>query len=135
MSSWSDSVFQRCQTSNWIPSDGGLPASSISSTASGIDETIVNGPPLERWHTYVPHEMRAKELDAADWNRYLAEEARIFAALRSEVTQKLDPEDRVPFNRYFDGSPVYPARFSQDFNRSYVLEPAGPPRGAVVLLH
>ena len=24
------------------------------------------GPPLSRWHTYVPHEMKAAELDAAD---------------------------------------------------------------------
>src|SRR5215467_12452819 len=96
---------------------------------------IQRGPPLARWHTYVPHEMRAKELDASDWNRYLAEEGRIFESLRTEVTQKLDPDERVPINRYFDGSPVYPARFSQDFNRSFVLEPDGPPVGAVVLLH
>jgi alpha-beta hydrolase superfamily lysophospholipase len=96
---------------------------------------IQRGPPLARWHTYVPHELRAEELDAADWSRYLAEEARVFEAVRTEVTQKLDPEDRVPLNRYFDGSPIYPAHFSQDFNRSYVLEPAGPPVGAVVLLH
>ena len=96
---------------------------------------IQRGPRLARWHTYVPHELRAKELDAADWSRYLAEEAKIFEAVRTEVTQKLDPEDRVPLNRYFDGSPVYPPHFSQDFNRSYVLEPAGLPVGAAVLLH
>jgi len=41
----------------------------------------------------------------------------------------------VPSNRYFDGSPVYPAHFAQDFNRSFVLEPKGKPIGAVVLLH
>jgi alpha-beta hydrolase superfamily lysophospholipase len=93
------------------------------------------GLPLARWHTYVPHELTAKELDAADWNRYLAEEARIFEGLRVEVTQKLPPDERVPVSRYFDGSPVYPSRFEQDFNRSYVLEPAGAPVGAVVLLH
>ncbi len=93
------------------------------------------GPPLARWHTYVPHELRAKQLDGADWSQYLAEEARIFESLRTEVTQKLDPADRVPLNRYFDGSPVYPEHFSQDFNRSYVLEPEGVPVGAVVLLH
>ena len=34
---------------------------------------IQRGPPLARWHTFVPHELRAKELDAADWGRYLAE--------------------------------------------------------------
>ena len=38
-------------------------------------------------------------------------------------------------NRYFDGSPIYPAHFTQDFNRSYMLEPSGTPVGAVVLLH
>ena len=93
------------------------------------------GPPLAPWHTYVPRELTAQELDAADWSRYLAQEARIFENLRTEVTQKLDPDDRVPVNRYFAGSPVYPGKFAQDFNRSYVLEPAGTPVGAVVLLH
>jgi alpha-beta hydrolase superfamily lysophospholipase len=96
---------------------------------------IQRGPPLARWHTYVPRELRAKDLNAADWPRYLAEEERIFGSVRTEVTQKLDPDDRIPLNRYFDGSPVYPAHFSQDFNRSYLLEPAGAPVGAAVLLH
>jgi alpha-beta hydrolase superfamily lysophospholipase len=93
------------------------------------------GPALSLWHTYVPHELSTAELDAADWNRYLTEEAKIFAAVRTEVTDKLDPQDRAPLNRYFAGSPIYPGRFSQDFNRSFVLEPNGPPVGAVVLLH
>jgi alpha-beta hydrolase superfamily lysophospholipase len=93
------------------------------------------GPPLAVWHTYVPHELKGKELDAADWSQYLAQEAKIFEAVKTEVTQKLDPADRVPMNRYFDGSPVYPEHFSQDFNRSFVLEPKGSPVGAVVLLH
>jgi alpha-beta hydrolase superfamily lysophospholipase len=93
------------------------------------------GAPLAIWHTYVPHEMKAAELDAADWNRYLAEEAKIFEKLRTEVTDKIEPQDRVRFNRYFDGSPIYPGRFRQDFNRSFVLEPDGPPIGAAVLLH
>jgi alpha-beta hydrolase superfamily lysophospholipase len=93
------------------------------------------GPPLSRWHTYVPHELKAGELDAADWSRYLAEEEKAFAAVRAEVTDKLDPQDQVPMNRYYSGSPIYPGHFAQDFNRSYVLEPAGTPVGAVVLLH
>jgi alpha-beta hydrolase superfamily lysophospholipase len=45
------------------------------------------------------------------------------------VTEKLDPDKRVLMNRYFDGSPIYPEHCS------YVLEPNGPPIGAVVLLH
>lgn len=93
------------------------------------------GPRLALWHTYVPHELKAKELDTADWKQYLAQEAKVFESVKTEVTQKLEPEDRVAMNRYFDGSPVYPPHFSQDFNRSFVLEPNGTPIGAVVLLH
>jgi len=40
------------------------------------------GPPLARWHTYVPRELRATELDAADWSQYLAEDDRIFPGLQ-----------------------------------------------------
>jgi alpha-beta hydrolase superfamily lysophospholipase len=96
---------------------------------------IQRGPPLALWHTYVPHELKAKQIDAADWRQYLAEESRIFEAVRTHVTDHLEPADRVALNRYFDGSPVYPGHFPQDFNRSYILEPAGTPVGAVVLLH
>jgi hypothetical protein len=28
------------------------------------------GLPLEPWHTYVPHELRAEKLEAADWTQY-----------------------------------------------------------------
>ena len=93
------------------------------------------GPPLEAWHTYVPEELSAAKLDAVDWNEYLKAEERIFESVRAEVSQKLEPEARVPINRYFADSPIYPARFAQDWNRSYVLEPQGKPLGAVVLLH
>ena len=93
------------------------------------------GLPLEPWHTYVPQELTREELESADWTQYLAAEQRIFDELRTEVTQKLAPEERVPVNRYFDGSPVYPGRFADDWNRSHVLEPAGAPVGAAVLLH
>ena len=65
----------------------------------------------------------------------MAQEEQIFASVRREVTQKLEPEARVLINRYFEGSPVFPERFANNWNRSYVMEPDGPPRGAVVLLH
>jgi alpha-beta hydrolase superfamily lysophospholipase len=93
------------------------------------------GPPLEPWHTYVPHELSADEMDRADWGRYLKAEDAILDAVRTAVTQKLAPEDRVPLNRYFEGGPIYPAHFARDWNRSFELEPDGPPVGAVVLLH
>ena len=93
------------------------------------------GLPLEPWHTYVPHELRAEKLDASNWTQYLAAEAGIFDDVQREVSRKLEVGARVPANRYFEGSPVYPAHFAQDFNRSYVVEPTGKPVGAVVLLH
>ena len=95
----------------------------------------LSGPQLQPWHTFVPAELRAAELDAADWTKYLKQEAAIFASVRTEVSQVLEPDARVPINRYFEQSPVYPARFAQDWNRSYLLEPDGKPVGAVVLLH
>ena len=93
------------------------------------------GKPLEPWHTYVPQELSVKELDHAGWAEYLKAEEAVFESVRAEVTQELDPEDRIPINRYFDGSPVYPGHFSEDWNRSYILEPAGSPVGAAVFLH
>ena len=93
------------------------------------------GPPLERWHTFVPHEMTAEQIRDSDWKNYLAAEQRLFDEVRVNVTDKLDPESRNAANRYFSGSPVYPGHFAQDWNRSYVMEPAGTPLGAVVLLH
>ncbi len=93
------------------------------------------GPALQPWHTFVPTEMQAEDLDASDWASYLAQEEQIFASVRREVTGKLPPEARVLINRYFEGSPVFPERFASNWNRSYIMEPDGPPRGAVVLLH
>lgn len=95
----------------------------------------LRGPPLEIWHTYVPDELTMEEMDSSDWDTYLASENEIFDEVRAEVTQKLDAEDRVPINRYFEASPVYPEKFLQDWNRSYVIDPDGIPVGAVVLLH
>ncbi|MCG5236983.1 alpha/beta hydrolase [Xanthobacter oligotrophicus] len=93
------------------------------------------GPPLEPWHTFVPQELSRSALAKADLAQYLEAEAKAFAAVQAKVTQKLPPSDRVRFNRYFDASPIYPGRFAQDFNRTYVLEPKGVPEGAAVFLH
>ena len=93
------------------------------------------GPPLEPWHTYIPHELEIDELGKTDWAGYLRAEGAIFEAVRSNVTQRLPAEERVGYNRYFEGSPVYPGHFSHDWNRSYTLDPDGEPVGAAVFLH
>ena len=96
---------------------------------------VQRGPELELWHTVVPHELSGDEIRKADWPGYVAAENKVFDEVRAEVTEKLPPEARTPSNRYFDGSAIYPGHFKQDWNRSYLLEPQGPPLGAVVLLH
>lgn len=94
-----------------------------------------HGPPLQRWHSFVPTELSATEIDRSDWPAYLAAERAAFEQVRNEVTLQLDPSQREVANRYFEGSAIYPGRFQQDWNRSFVLQPAGRPVGAVVLVH
>ena len=96
---------------------------------------IQRGPALSVWHTYVPDDAKAHDLAALDWTGYLAREKKLFDSVRANVTDKLPPEERVPANRYFDGSPIYPGKFEDDWNRSYSKDPDGAPQGAVVLLH
>jgi len=93
------------------------------------------GPELEPWHLYAPAELSIDEIDRADWDKYLEAEAAIFSSVRANVSGKLPVEDRVPFNRYFAGSPVDPEHFATNWNRSYRLQPRGAAIGAVVLLH
>jgi alpha-beta hydrolase superfamily lysophospholipase len=95
----------------------------------------LRAPALQRWHTFVPHEASAEQIASLDWAGYLGVENKLFDEVRSEVTDKLEPEDRIESNRYYSGSPIYPGRFAQDWNRSYVIKPTGAPVGAVVLLH
>ncbi|HSI39865.1 MAG TPA: alpha/beta hydrolase [Xanthobacteraceae bacterium] len=94
-----------------------------------------SGAPLEAWHTFVPEELNVEELDAADWRGFLAREDRLFEDVRREVVQKVEDDERVPSNRYFAGSVVYPPSLTHDWNRSYELVPEGEVKGAVVLLH
>lgn len=93
------------------------------------------GAPLKPWHTYVPEEPDATALDQMNWAEYIKAENALFESVRQNVTEKLDPDDQVADNRYYKGSPVYPAHFSTDWNHSYIMEPSVPPVGAVVLLH
>jgi alpha-beta hydrolase superfamily lysophospholipase len=95
----------------------------------------LRGPPLELWHTFVPDELTVAEIDAADWAGYLAAEERIFNSVTHNVTRELPARDRVAYDRYFAEAPVYPGRFVQDYNRSYMLEPAGEAKGVAVFLH
>lgn len=96
---------------------------------------LERGPPLEPWHVHAPPELSGAALRDADWAGWLAAEEAVFVDVRANVTAKLEGAARSPANRYFDGSPLYPGHFAQDWNRSYVLAPDASPSGVVVLLH
>ncbi len=93
------------------------------------------GPPLEPWHTHAPPELTGAKLRDADWDAWLAAEDAAFADVRENVTARLAGAAKNPANRYFDGSPLHAARFTRDWNRTYLLEPDATPAGVVVLLH
>lgn len=95
----------------------------------------LRGPALEPWHTVVPPELDKAELDKADWAAYLAAEDRAFEVVRRDVTETLPAGERVPYNRYFSGSPIYAPAMKHDWNRSYELKPDGPVKGAAVFIH
>lgn len=96
---------------------------------------LQRGPDLQLWHTYVPHEMDADEIDSANWNDYLKRENALFDDVRRNVTDKLDVQQQTELNRYYANSPIYPDSFPTNWNRSYIMMPDGKPKGAVVLLH
>jgi alpha-beta hydrolase superfamily lysophospholipase len=93
------------------------------------------GPPLQPWHLYVGDEMSPAEIDAADWEAWTKHEDALLADMRATLAGKIEPEDRIPASRYTQGGPIDPFTFPQDWNRSFIIEPEGRPRGAVVLLH
>ncbi len=92
-------------------------------------------PGLPAWLTVVPKELGAEATDRTDWAGYLAAEQRAFEATRRTLAGKLTPEQRSRATRFFDGSPLDPARFATDGNRSFVRLPQGEAVGAAVLLH
>ncbi len=93
------------------------------------------GAPLGLWQTYVPHELTAQELQGANWADYLHAEDELMNEVRTAVSEKLPAAACTLANRYCPQSPIYPPKFARNWNRSYILEPAGTPVGVVVLMH
>ncbi|MCC8362430.1 alpha/beta fold hydrolase [Lysobacter sp. A6] len=93
------------------------------------------GPSLRAWHKVAPVEMDAHDIAQASWAEYVAAEQRMFDEVHRDLQDKMEAGDRTPLNRYVDGSLASPMAFGRDWNRSFVLEPAGEVRGVAVMLH
>jgi alpha-beta hydrolase superfamily lysophospholipase len=95
-----------------------------------------SGPELEPWHrARLDEEFTAARADEvrtlAD---YRALEARLSVELDREVYAATEPEDRLPYNRYYRGSRSDPRTWPLDWNWTWEHAPASPP-AAVLLLH
>ncbi len=93
------------------------------------------GPPLQPWHTIVPDELSASAITAGNWQSYVTAEQRMYEQLRRKLASAMEPDDRTLLNRYYAASLTSPEAFGHDWNRSFVLEPKGTPKGVVVLVH
>jgi alpha-beta hydrolase superfamily lysophospholipase len=92
-------------------------------------------PDLAPWHTWAPREADAAEIARLDWPGWLGQEEQLNREVELHMRTALAASERVRANRYYEGSPLYPGHFAQNWNRSFELLPTGEPRGAVVLLH
>ncbi|MDP3940046.1 MAG: alpha/beta fold hydrolase [Deltaproteobacteria bacterium] len=91
-------------------------------------------PDLKVWHTAWLDAEFTTSTPARTFDDYLALEDRLFKQLDELVYNRIDPEDRLPFNRYFRGSKTDSGSWSPDWNRSYVLSTERPAAG-VLLIH
>ena len=80
-------------------------------------------PDLAPWHTWAPRELAPGDLDKSDWQAWLAAEDALFREVEERMNEKLETSERIPSNRYFNGSPVHPASFARNWNRSYTVLP------------
>lgn len=93
-------------------------------------------PELKPWHTArLDHEFRVGDpASAVRFDQYLEQEERLFAELDLEVCRRTPPQDQERWNRFWPGSDADPSRNDTHWNRTFVLTPAAP-RGGVLLLH
>ncbi|MCP3904264.1 MAG: alpha/beta hydrolase [Planctomycetes bacterium] len=91
-------------------------------------------PDLEVWHTVVLDQEFTEDTPITSFDEYLALEDRLFAQLQEQVYAVTPAAAEHAINRYQRGSLADPARWSTDWNRTFVLE-APQPKAGVLLLH
>ncbi len=91
-------------------------------------------PDLEAWHRISFDDLGASSIDDdSTFPQYRAHEEQLFAEVRA-FESTIDPADRTPVNRYYDGSRSHPSKAGRDWNRSFETEPAVV-RGGALLVH
>jgi alpha-beta hydrolase superfamily lysophospholipase len=98
-----------------------------------------SGPELQPWHrARLSAEFTAADLTdgrITDLAQYRERERLLLEQVRIETRPVLDPGAPLPLNRFTPGSFSDPNVWQYNWNRTFILEPAGTPRGGVLLLH
>src|SRR5262245_27490766 len=83
-------------------------------------------PDLQPWHRMIPRaEVRAGDIDERfTLANYLQREDEIFAEVKSQIEDRVPPEEAQLPNRYARGSRSSPTRMDRNYNRTYEVEPA-----------
>ena len=89
---------------------------------------------LSVWHEVHLDEEFTRDSGVEDFAGYLALEDRVFAQLDAEVTQRIEPAEQTPLNRYYEGSRSSPTRWARNWNRTFELA-AESPKAGVLLIH
>ena len=89
---------------------------------------------LSVWHTEHLDQEFTKESEVGSFADYLKLEEGLFSQLQSDVYDQIDPEERLPFNRYNAGSRSDPNSESQNWNRTFEIV-VKQPSAVAVLLH
>ncbi len=92
-------------------------------------------PALSVWHrAHLDQEFTTRS-GVKNLEQYLALEERLFRQLDHLVYDKVPTDERRQINRFTRGSLSDPARWKTNWNRTFILAPAGAPRAGVLLLH
>ncbi len=97
------------------------------------------GPELKPWHRV----RLTTEFTASDYTtgrittlaQYRARERLLLDQVRTDIAGRLEEADRSPYSRFNPGSLSDPNAWSFNWNRTFILHPAGDPVGGVLLLH
>lgn len=93
--------------------------------------------PLDAWHVvWLPSEFRERDAKTvADLSVYMARESTLFQELEMFVLGLGEQDRSAAWIRYSLDGISNPCNFAVNWNRTFVLEPKGAPRGAALLLH
>ena len=93
-------------------------------------------PALKLWHQAIlENEFQTNQaFPDTSFEEYLQREDALFNELNAKVYQHTQPEDRLPYNRYYTESFSHPENFSRNWNRSFELIPETI-SGGVLMLH